>query len=47
MIANRSVPTNTILPHIVYQDVTAALAWLTRVFGFTEHYRYAYRTPHR
>jgi uncharacterized glyoxalase superfamily protein PhnB len=40
MIANRSVPTDTILPHIVYQDVTAALAWLTRVFGFTEHYRY-------
>ncbi len=40
MIANRSVPTDTILPHIVYQDVTAAIAWLTRVFGFTEHYRY-------
>lgn len=40
MIANRSVPTDTILPHIVYQDITAALAWLTRVFGFTEHYRY-------
>jgi uncharacterized glyoxalase superfamily protein PhnB len=40
MIANRSVPTDTILPHIVYQDLPAALAWLTRVFGFTEHYRY-------
>jgi uncharacterized glyoxalase superfamily protein PhnB len=40
MIANRSVPTDTILPHIVYQDLTAAIAWLTRVFGFTEHYRY-------
>ena len=40
MISNRSVPTDTILPHIVYQDVTAAIAWLTRVFGFTEHYRY-------
>jgi uncharacterized glyoxalase superfamily protein PhnB len=40
MIANRSVPTDTILPHIVYQDLPAAIAWLTRVFGFTEHYRY-------
>lgn len=38
--ANRSVPTNTVLPHIAYQDVAAAIAWLARVFGFTEHYRY-------
>jgi uncharacterized glyoxalase superfamily protein PhnB len=40
MTANRSVPTNTVLPHIVYQDVAAAIAWLTSVFEFTEHYRY-------
>jgi uncharacterized glyoxalase superfamily protein PhnB len=40
MIINRSVPTNTILPHVTYQDVAEALAWLTRVFGFVEHYRY-------
>lgn len=34
------MPTDTILPHLVYQDVGKALDWLTRVFGFTEHYRY-------
>jgi uncharacterized glyoxalase superfamily protein PhnB len=40
MIKNRSVPTNTILPHIAYQNVALALQWLTKVFGFIEHYRY-------
>jgi uncharacterized glyoxalase superfamily protein PhnB len=40
MLNNRSVPTNTVLPHIVYQNVADAIVWLTRVFGFTEHYRY-------
>src|SRR5258706_3873488 len=40
MIANRSVPTNTVLPHVVYQDVADAIAWLTKTFGFREHYRY-------
>jgi len=40
MIANRSVPTDIVLPHLAYQDVAAAASWLTRVFGFVEHYRY-------
>ena len=40
MISNRSVPTDVVLPHVVYQNVEEAIAWLTRVFGFTEHYRY-------
>ncbi len=40
MIANRSVPTDTVLPHVVYQDVADAIAWLTKAFGFTEHYRH-------
>jgi uncharacterized glyoxalase superfamily protein PhnB len=40
MLKNRSVPPDVVLPHIVYQDVAAAVAWLTEVFGFTEHYRY-------
>lgn len=40
MIANRSVPTNTILPHIAYCDLDKAIEWLTTVFGFKEHYRY-------
>lgn len=37
---NRSVPVDTILPHVVYQNVAAALEWLTATFGFIEHYRY-------
>lgn len=37
---NRSVPADIVLPHLVYRDVVEACQWLTRVFGFTEHYRY-------
>jgi uncharacterized glyoxalase superfamily protein PhnB len=37
---NRSVPTATVLPHLVYRNVPDACDWLTRVFGFTEHYRH-------
>jgi uncharacterized glyoxalase superfamily protein PhnB len=40
VISNRSVPTDTVLPHIVYRDVEAAIAWLGNAFGFVEHYRY-------
>ena len=40
MIENRSVPTNTVLPHVHYPDLPEAIAWLTRTFGFREHYRY-------
>jgi len=40
VVKNRSVPTDAVLPHIVYQDVAAALTWLTTTFGFAEHYRY-------
>ena len=40
MLQNRSVPVDTILPHVVYPDVAAAIEWLSRVFGFREHYRY-------
>lgn len=40
MITNRSVPTNIVLPHLVYENVAGAIAWLTAAFGFTEHYRY-------
>jgi predicted enzyme related to lactoylglutathione lyase len=40
MIENRSVPPDTILPHVVYQDVGAAIAWLSKAFGFREHYHY-------
>jgi uncharacterized glyoxalase superfamily protein PhnB len=37
---NRSVPTDTVLPHVFYRDVADALDWLTKTFGFSEHYRY-------
>lgn len=37
---NRSVPTDTVLPHVFYQDVASAIAWLTKTFGFAEHYRH-------
>ncbi len=40
MIENRSVPTGTILPHVNYQNVDEAIAWLGKTFGFSEHYRY-------
>jgi uncharacterized glyoxalase superfamily protein PhnB len=37
---NRSVTADDILPHIVYQNLSEAISWLTRVFGFKELYRY-------
>lgn len=40
MIRNRSVLTDVVLPHVVYKDLGAAIEWLTRAFGFVEHYRY-------
>lgn len=39
-LENRSVAANSLLPHIVYQNLSEAITWLTRVFGFTEYYRY-------
>jgi uncharacterized glyoxalase superfamily protein PhnB len=40
MPTNRSVPSDTVLPHLVYENVADALVWLAATFGFTEHYRY-------
>ncbi len=40
MISNRSVPTETVLPHVMYRNLEEAIVWLTNVFGFVEHYRY-------
>jgi len=40
MITNRSVPADTVLPHISYKDVAEASAWLNKAFGFREHFRY-------
>ncbi len=40
MLKNHSVPADILLPHVVYQNVLEAIDWLTRVFSFSEHYRY-------
>ena len=40
MITNASVPADILLPHVVYRNVAEAIDWLTRTFGFKEHYRY-------
>ena len=45
MITNQSVPTDVVLPHLTYRDGGAAAEWLTRVFGFQEHYRYGGEPP--
>jgi len=42
MVANRSAPTATVVPILVYEDVAAALEFLTRAFGFTERLRAEY-----
>lgn len=39
MIRNRSIPTATVIPVLVYPDVRAAVAWLTDAFGFVERVR--------
>ncbi len=39
MTTNRSVPTDTVLPHLIYGDAEAAMTWLGANFGFTERYR--------
>lgn len=45
MIANQSVPTDVVLPHLTCRDVGATAEWLSRVFGFEEHYRYGEEPP--
>ncbi|MGB6667522.1 MAG: VOC family protein [Candidatus Acidiferrum sp.] len=40
MITNRSLPLDTVLPHVEYQDLAGAIDWLGKAFGFEEHYRY-------
>src|SRR6187397_1457221 len=39
VIGNRSLPTATVIPVLVYPDVRAAVAWLTEAFGFVERVR--------
>src|SRR3954463_11040300 len=36
MKSNRSIPSATVIPVLIYPDVRAAVAWLEEVFGFKE-----------
>ena len=40
MLRNRSVPADTVLPHLTYKNLAQAIKWLTATFWFIEHYRY-------
>jgi len=39
MMRNRSIPTATVIPVLVYPDVRVAVSWLTDAFGFVERVR--------
>ena len=39
MQANRSIPSATVVPVLIYPDVRAAVAWLETAFGFAERVR--------
>jgi len=39
MRPNRSIPSDTVIPVLIYPDVREAVAWLTDAFGFTERLR--------
>lgn len=39
MLVNRSAPTATIVPILIYEDVGQAMDWLCRAFGFKERLR--------
>jgi uncharacterized glyoxalase superfamily protein PhnB len=36
---NRSIPSATVIPVLIYHDVRAAVEWLGRAFGFVERLR--------
>ncbi|MGI8713441.1 MAG: VOC family protein [Solirubrobacteraceae bacterium] len=39
VLDNRTMPTATVVPQLVYDDVGMAIDWLCGVFGFTERWR--------
>ena len=39
MIRNRSAPSGTVVPILIYEDVGEAIDWLCRAFGFSERLR--------
>ena len=40
MVTNRSAPTATIVPILIYEDVGVAIDWLCRAFGFSGRLRH-------
>ena len=40
-IVNRSAPTATVVPVLIYEDVAKAIGWLCEAFGFSERLRAA------
>jgi hypothetical protein len=43
MEPNRSIPTSTVIPVLIYPDVREAVAWLSAAFGFAERVRIGVR----
>ncbi len=39
MLENRSIPSVTVIPVLVYEDVAEAVEWLSDAFGFVERLR--------
>ena len=39
MKPNRSIPSSTVIPVLIYPDVRQAVAWLSAAFGFVERVR--------
>jgi uncharacterized glyoxalase superfamily protein PhnB len=39
VIANRSVPSSSVIPELAYRDVAEASEWLCKAFGFRERLR--------
>lgn len=39
MLENRSIPSATVIPVLVYEDVAEAVEWLSDAFGFVERLR--------
>jgi uncharacterized glyoxalase superfamily protein PhnB len=44
-VSNPPAGLPTILPHLIYDDVGAAIAWLTRTFGFSERLHARHTSP--
>lgn len=44
-VANPPVGLPRILPHVIYDDVGAAVAWLAKAFGFRERIQFRHTAP--